>query len=292
VDNRIAREALQQGSDAMTDDGSYEARHERALDVYRTLRADASLDLPQVTAGIESMMGAIGSFSIDHVLGDVWSRPGLARRDRSLVSVTALTCLSADLELRTHLSGALNHGVEREELEEMMLHISAYAGFPRALDGMRIALALFQEREDVERPLPRPAAERKSDARRRDDGLEVFDRLTGGMLPPGQVAGMMEEQLGALGRFGLEHLFGEIWARPELGRRDRSLVTLVVLITLGRLPELRVHVPGALRHGLTREEIAEIILQLSLYVGYPLAVEAERAAREILRDVDERERRA
>ena len=129
----------------MSDDGSYAARHERALDVYRTLRGDASLDLAQAARGIEAVMGAIGSFSIDHVLGDIWSRPELARRDRSLVSVTALVCLAAEQELRTHLSGALNHGVEREELEELMLHVSAYAGFPRAFDGMRVALALFQD---------------------------------------------------------------------------------------------------------------------------------------------------
>jgi 4-carboxymuconolactone decarboxylase len=211
----------------------------------------------------------------------------LERRDRSLVSVAALTCLGSSVELRTHLAGALNHGVAVEEIEELMLHICGYAGYPRALDGMRAAMALFAEREDVDRPLPRPAAEPKDDEQRQRDGAEVFSRIMGWEAPPEVVAQVMQEQLGPLGRFGLQHLMGEIWARPQLARRDRSLVTLVALISLGKIAELRVHVPAALRHGMTREEIDEVILQLSLYLGYPAAVEAKNMTRETLAALDE-----
>ncbi|MBW2275027.1 MAG: carboxymuconolactone decarboxylase family protein [Deltaproteobacteria bacterium] len=270
----------------MSGDGSYESRHARGLDVYRTIRSDASLDLEQTTQGMASVMGAIGSFTIDHVLGDIWSRPGLLRRDRSVVSVAALTCLGCGAELRTHLAGALHHGVTVDELEEVMLHLCGYAGYPRALEGMRGAMALFAEREDVERPLPRAAAEPKNDEQRQRDGAEVFSRIMGWEAPPEVVGRIMEEQLGALGRFGLQHLMGEIWARPQLSPRDRSLVTLVALISLGKVAELRVHVPAALRHGLTREEIDEVILQLSLYLGYPAAVEARNKAREILEELE------
>jgi alkylhydroperoxidase/carboxymuconolactone decarboxylase family protein YurZ len=167
-----------------------------------------------------------------------------------------------------------------------MLHLCGYAGYPRALEGMRVAMALFAERDDVERALPRAAAEPKDDAQRERDGTEVFSGIMGWEAPPEVVGRIMEEQLGALGRFGLQHLMGEIWARPQLSRRDRSLVTLVALISLGKTAELRVHVPAALRHGLTREEIDEIILQLSLYLGYPAAVEAKNTTRETLDAID------
>ncbi len=270
----------------MSDDGSYESRHQRALDVYRTIRSDPSLDMEQTAQGMASVMGPIAAFSIDHVLGDIWSRPGLARRDRSLVSVAALTCLGCHVELRTHLAGALHHGAEVEEIEELMLQLCGYAGYPRALEGMRVAMALFSEREDVERPLPRPAAEHKNDEERQRDGAEVFQRIMGWTAPAEVVASVMEEELGALGHFGLRHLMGEIWARPQLGPRDRSLVTLVALISLGKIAELRVHVPAALRHGMTREEIDEVILHLSLYLGYPAAVDAKNATKEILEGLD------
>jgi 4-carboxymuconolactone decarboxylase len=273
----------------MSDDGSYESRHLRGLDVYRTIRNDPSLDLEQTAQGMASVMGAIASFSIDHVLGDIWSRPELARRDRSLVSVAALTCLGSHLELRTHLTGALHHGVEVEEIEEVMLQLCGYAGYPRALEGMRVALALFAEREDVRRPLPRPAADRKDDEQRQRDGAEVFQGIMGWTAPAEAVAAVMEEQLGPLGRFGLQHLMGEIWARPQLCRRDRSLITLVALISLGKITELRVHVPAALRHGMTREEIDEVILQLTLYLGYPAAVEAKNMTKEIFGSLGEQD---
>ncbi len=271
----------------MSEDGSYEGRHERALDVYRTIRSDPALDLEQTAQGMASVMGAIASFSIDHVLGDIWSRPGLGRRDRSLVSVAALTCLGSYVELRTHLAGALHHGAEVEEIEEVMLQLCGYAGYPRGIEGMRVAMALFSEREDVQRPLPRPAAERKDDAQRQSDGAEVMQRMMDWTAGTDVVASVMEEQLGALGHFGLRHLMGEIWARPQLGPRDRSLITLVALISLDKTAELRVHVPAALRHGMTREEIDEVILQLSLYLGYPAAVEAKNMTTKILQALDE-----
>ncbi|MBW2289014.1 MAG: carboxymuconolactone decarboxylase family protein [Deltaproteobacteria bacterium] len=270
----------------MSEEGSHPSRHQRGLDVYRTIRSDPSLDLEQTAQGMASMMGPIAAFSIDHVLGDIWSRPGLARRDRSLVSVTALTCLGCQVELRTHLAGALHHGVAVDEIEELMLHLCGYAGYPRALDGMRTAMALFTEREDVERPLPRPSAEAKSDAQRRQDGAQAFKQVMGWEAPTDVVVRIMEERLGALGDFAIQHLMGEIWSRPQLSRRDRSLVTLAALISLGKATELRVHIPAALRHGMSREEVDEVILQLSLYLGYPTAVEAKNMSREILATLD------
>lgn len=275
-----------ESSDPSERDVAHEERHARAMDVYRTIRGDASVDPEQIARGAEAMLGALGTFTFDHVLGDIWSRPGLGRRDRSLVSVTALVCLGGEQELRTHIGGALNHGASCEELEEVMLQISGYAGFPRALEAMRTLMTVVQERDDVDRPLPRPAPERKNDERRRADGIEVFQRMANPSLAPELIPSMMEGQLGDLGRFGLHYLFGEVWARPQLSRRDRSLVTLVVLIVLGRFPELRAHVPGALNHGMTREEIDELILQLTLYAGYPAAVEAARMTREILQARD------
>lgn len=270
----------------MSEDGSHKSRHERGLDVYRTIRSDPSLDLEQTAQGMASVMGPIAAFSIDHVLGDIWSRPGLERRDRSLVSVTALTCLGCQVELRTHLAGALHHGVEVDEIEELMLHVCGYAGYPRALEGMRTAMTLFSEREDVERPLPRPAAEAKNDEQRRHDGADVFKRIMGWEAPNDVVARTLEEQLGALGDFAIQHLMGEIWSRPQLCLRDRSLITLAALISLDKITELRFHIPAALRNGMSREEIDEVILQLSLYLGYPAAVGAKNMSRDILAALD------
>jgi 4-carboxymuconolactone decarboxylase len=75
-----------------------------------------------------------------------------------------------------------------------------------------------------------------------------------------------------------EYCWGVIWARPELGRRERSLVNLGMLTALNRSHELGVHVRGALRNGCTPEEIQEVLLQAAIYCGVPAAMEAFRVA--------------
>jgi 4-carboxymuconolactone decarboxylase len=263
---------------------SYRDRHERGLDVYRTIRGDGDLDVEQVARAMAKGIGPLGGFAIDHVLGDIWSRPQLERRDRSFVSVTALACLGAERELRTHIGGALNHGASAEEIEELILHVSAYAGYPRAFDAMRVALAIFADRDGAATSRERGGADELDDDARHAAGLEALGRLAG--LAPTTVPAAVEP-LGDVGRFAVDYLFGQIWSRPQLPPRDRSLITLTALVTLGKVAELEIHVPGALRNGLRREQIEEVILQLTLYAGYPAAVEAIRATRRIFAEQDE-----
>lgn len=264
--------------------GSHRSRHERALDVYQTIRSDPDLDLEQTARGMAKAVGPLGTFAIDHVLGDIWSRPQLDRRDRSFVSVTALTCLGAEHELRTHIAGALNHGASADEIEELILHVSAYAGYPRAFDGMRVALAIFAERDGGEAPRQRADVAELDDDARHAAGLAALGSLIG--LAPEAVPAAVEP-LGEVGRFVVDYLFGQIWSRPQLPPRDRSLITLTALMTLGKLAELEIHVPGALRNDLGREQIEEVILQLTLYAGYPAAIEAIRTTRRIFAELDE-----
>ena len=78
------------------------------------------------------------------------------------------------------------------------------------------------------------------------------------------------------------YCFGETWSRPGLGRRERSLITLGVLCALGRSPELKVHVAGALSNGVSPLEIREALLHSMVYCGVPLGVDAIRNAAETL----------
>ena len=82
------------------------------------------------------------------------------------------------------------------------------------------------------------------------------------------------------------YAWGEIWTRPGLDRRSRSLVTLSVLVSLGHLGELTFHIPAALRNGLTREEIMEVLIQCGVYAGVPAANSAFAKADEILKSLE------
>lgn len=82
-------------------------------------------------------------------------------------------------------------------------------------------------------------------------------------------------------------LFGDVWERPELSKRDRSLITCAALVSTGKLEQLDFHVPNAIRNGVTREELVEMITHLAFYVGWPSAMSAVNRAKALLEKKDE-----
>lgn len=80
------------------------------------------------------------------------------------------------------------------------------------------------------------------------------------------------------------HAWGNTWQRPGLDLRTRSIVTVSMLVALGRMHELKVHLRGALNNGVTRQELQEILLHASVYCGFPAAVDAFRAAADVIDD--------
>lgn len=83
-----------------------------------------------------------------------------------------------------------------------------------------------------------------------------------------------------------EYCWDEVWNRPGLNRRDRSLLNLGMISILNRQHELKAHVRGALNNGLKREEIAEIFLQVAIYSGVPAAIDSFRTAQAVFDEID------
>ena len=89
-----------------------------------------------------------GKMIIDTVLPEgVWSREGLSQRDRSLITVAALTALYRPNELRLHIGRALDNGLSKSEISELIMHMAIYGGFPIAVEGMNIAKEVFAKRD-------------------------------------------------------------------------------------------------------------------------------------------------
>ncbi|HZB37750.1 MAG TPA: carboxymuconolactone decarboxylase family protein [Beijerinckiaceae bacterium] len=83
-----------------------------------------------------------------------------------------------------------------------------------------------------------------------------------------------------------EYCWGAVWGREELPRKTRSMLNLAMLSCLNRPHELRMHLKGALRNGVTRTEIREVLLQVAVYGGIPAGVDSFRVAREVFAEVD------
>lgn len=118
-----------------------------------------------------------------------------------------------------------------------------------------------------------------------DKGLEIRRAVLG--------AEHVDRQIAAADAFNrpLQELvttycWGEVWGRPGLPRKIRSMLNLAMLTALNREHELKLHVRAALTNGVSRDEISEVLLQCAIYCGVPAAVSAFRAARQVLDEVD------
>ena len=90
---------------------------------------------------------ALADYTDNVLFGDVWKRPGLSPRDRSLVTVACLVALYRSNEMPFHMKRALENGVTREELVEAITHLAFYAGWPTASTALSVARRVFQEAE-------------------------------------------------------------------------------------------------------------------------------------------------
>ncbi len=257
-------------------------RAKRGLDVLTTLTG--SDEGARLAAAAFERLGALGSAALRTGLGEIWSRPGLSRRDRSLVVISALTAMGRERELRAHVAGGLNHGLTPDEVDEIMVQLSAYVGMPLALGGAGVVAQVLAERDGTEtRETPPPPPELKDDTTCREDGMDVLRTLLG--MPEGTDMEFAEtatiEQLGDMGVLVLDHAFGEIWSRPQLGRRDRSLVVISALTASSLAHELEIHLGAALNHGVTRDEICEVMITMVLYGGFPRAIDGMHLATKV-----------
>ena len=91
----------------------------------------------------------------------------------------------------------------------------------------------------------------------------------------------MQEVSPKLAQIAADVLFGDVWERPELSKRDRSMITVANLIALYRTDQLRGHIGRALDNGVTKEEIGEIILHTAFYAAVPVGANAVRVAKEV-----------
>jgi 4-carboxymuconolactone decarboxylase len=269
----------------MTHASSYDERHARAADTFTVFVPDAEPD--RVASSLQRRLGALGGFAFD-VVGEMWAGPELSRRDRSLIVVSTLAAQARDEELELHTEIAVRNGLTRVELEEIVVTVAAYAGFPAAMAASRRVDAGLRAAEGVERLSDRVGAAAKSDAERDSDARDVFAAVSEGQGGQDAAADLayLVDVLGGVGEVAYRWVFGEVWARAELARRDRSLAVIAILTSLGTVEELAVHAAVGVRHGLSRDEIEAGITHLALYAGLPRAVQAMRAARAAFERMD------
>jgi len=126
------------------DDGS---RSARGMRVRREVLGDAHVD--RAVAGITPVTADFQDFITRYAWGEIWSRPGLSRAERSMVTLTALVVLRQDEELAMHLRAALRNGLTPEQISEVLLHTAVYAGVPAANRAFAVAARVLAEEDQA-----------------------------------------------------------------------------------------------------------------------------------------------
>lgn len=205
----------------------------------------------------------LAALTDDVLFGDVWRRPDLSPRDRSLVTISVLIATGKPAQLAGHLGRALDNGVQASEASGVLAHLAIYSGWPNAVSALAIYDQVYTARKVDTTALgaagPRLTAPASGAARAR----AVSDEL-------GAVAPKFVELTNDV-------VFDDLWRRSDLTPRDRSLVTIAALAAMGDDGELDVYLRRGLETGLTRAQIGEAVTHLAFYAGWSKATRAMRA---------------
>lgn len=202
-------------------------------------------------------------------LAELWKRPELTPRDRSIITIAALIARNQTIEMPFYLNGALDNGVKPCEISEIITHLAFYSGWANAMSAVAVAKDVFADRKIGVDQLP-PASpsllplNKDAEAKRAAGVEQQF-----GHVAPGIV------------QYTTDVLFRDLWLRPDLAPRDRSLVTVSALIASGQVAQITYHLNRAMDNGLTQAQAAEVVTHLAFYVGWPNAFSALPVVRDV-----------
>ncbi|NDW03165.1 4-carboxymuconolactone decarboxylase [Jiella pacifica] len=115
----------------------------KGLAIRREVLGNAHVD--RSLAAVDEFTAPIQKLVTEWCWGEIWGRPGLPRKTRSLMNLSMLAALNRPHEVKLHVRGALNNGVTREEIQEVLMQVAIYCGVPAALDSMRVCVETFRE---------------------------------------------------------------------------------------------------------------------------------------------------
>jgi 4-carboxymuconolactone decarboxylase len=193
---------------------------------------------------------------------ELWKRPGLTPRDRSTVTLAALIARNQSVEMPYYLNLALDNGVKPREVSEIITHLAFYSGWANAVSAVAVTKDVFEARRIGADQLPTAspallALDKAAESKRAASVEQQFGNVATGIV-----------------QFTTDVLFRDLWLRPDLAPRDRSLVTVSALIASGQVAQITYHLNRAMDNGLTQEQAGEVVTHLAFYAGWPNAFSA------------------
>ena len=256
---------------------SLEERYNRGLEMRNQMAAGdfRHFSLP----GIDQLAPDLKRIVDEALFGSIWTRGGLDVKQRCLCTLSALLTLGHLQLLRRHIERALNVGVTPEQVVEIFIQMTFYAGVPAVESAMGIAKEIFEERGIHFAPTRVYDTAKDPDVLHQE-GVRAHEEHMGDItLYYTEDPDSPEMQLE---RLIDEYNWAAIYTRPHLDAKDRSMCALVAMTVMGHYDrQLRRRISACLRIGMTPAEIMEVLIQLTLYGGYFNTRTAMRIARSV-----------
>jgi len=226
--------------------------------------------IAQEAVDLSLVSPALSDYQQRIVEGNLWQREALTPRDRSVVTVAALIARQQTADLAAQVELALDNGVTPAEISEIVTHLAFYAGWGNAIAATTVISEVFSARGIAAEDLPEADVEL----------LPLNEQAEAARA--GAVANSIGPISPGLEQFTADPLFRDLWLRPDLAPRDRSLVTVTALIANGQVGQIGFHLGRAMDNGLTAEQAGEVLAQLAFYSGWPSAFSAAPVVGEVL----------
>lgn len=224
---------------------------------------------------------------LEHLFGEVWSRPKLALRERIMVNLTGLIFHKFHFGILNCMRWALNNGIKREEILELILHVTYYAGWPCGVNAIEVAkevLPPLDKKEKLAKDVPEePEPDPEVYV---EKGQRILDQLFSQHDPGEREDHEIRQVFPDFWEMMQGHLFGEIWSRPGLALRERIVINLTAQIFHKFNSGIASSMRWAINNGITREEILEIVMHVAHYGGWPCGVNAIEVAKQVFAEKD------
>jgi 4-carboxymuconolactone decarboxylase len=217
---------------------------------------------PSTHGAVRMVAPALERYEQGALFGNLWRRPDLSPRDRSLVTLAALVARNQAAELPRYLDLALDSGVKPGEISEVITHLAFYAGWGNAMAAVPAVRDVFAQRGIGAEQLPAASPD-----------LVPLDQVAEAQRAA-RVGQDVRPVAPGLDQFTTDVLFRDLWLRPGLAPRDRSLVTVSALIAAGQVAQVPYHLNRAMDNGLTGTQAGEVVTHLAFYAGWPNAFSA------------------
>jgi 4-carboxymuconolactone decarboxylase len=202
-------------------------------------------------------------------LTELWKRPGLSRRDRSMITLASLIARNQTIDMTQYMNVALDDGVKPREISEIITHLAFYSGWANAMSAVAVAKDVFAARHIGADQLPAASPTLLPLNKEAEEKRALGVEQQFGKVAPGVV------------QYTTDVLFRDLWLRPDLAPRDRSLVTVSALVANGQAAQISYHLNRAMDNGLTQTEGAEVLTHLAFYAGWPNIFSALPIAKDV-----------